>query len=253
MAFGSIAHRVLCEFGNDGEINACEDAEEIEHFLCGKVRTIVPERFGESPPVAVRVQMARLEQRLRSFARLQARCAADGWRIKHCEREFKGEVALDIPGQPPMPLRGAIDRIDFNDRTGQCRIIDYKTGDTAHSPHKAHHNCERLPKDGQPIEWQDLQLPLYHYLVTRCQPVIDGDIQLAYICLPRQSDGAKLCPALWDQTHLDHALETARDVVRCIRAGEFRLNLELDDQFDEFARICRTSAFMEFEPAEADA
>src|SRR5204863_6658673 len=105
-------------------------------------------RDGPDPMPAVRVQIARLEQRLRSSARFQAQHFAEGWRIKHCELKFDGDVPLDIPKQAPMPIYGKIDRIDHNEKTGAWLIMDYKTSESGHSPHFIHHGCEKLPDPG---------------------------------------------------------------------------------------------------------
>jgi ATP-dependent helicase/nuclease subunit B len=252
LRFGTLAHDVLCSFGNDAELNQSEDSDQIEKFLVRELYASVEKRFGDALLPAMRVQIARLEQRLRSFARLQARLAAEGWRIRHCELQFEKEIALELPDGDPMPLWGKIDRIDFNPQTGQWRIIDYKTSEAANTPCKTHHKREKLPDVGE-LEWHDLQLPLYHFLATRSKHGIQGDIELAYICLPKQTDGAAVKVAEWTQAHLDHAIERARQIVRDIRAGRFALNPEFDLSFDEFGRICQTAAFAEREPAETEA
>lgn len=237
LSFGSLAHEVLCDFGTDEDIRHSVHAEEIEKFLLAALAKRARRHFGSSPLPAVRLQLARLEQRLRSFAKFQAQHRNSGWLIKYCEHKFDG-VALDIPDQEPMPLHGKVDRIDFND-SGDCLIIDYKTSESGASPHKSHHGRESICD-----QWQDLQLPLYHYLATRSQLGIapDANIQLAYINLPKQSDGTSLSCAEWTREHLDHALEAARDVVKQIRAGEFPLCKDFDG-FDCFARICQTTVY----------
>ena len=252
LQFGNLAHDALCEFGRDDKINACEDAEKIEAYLIRVVDSLAPQKFGKSCLPAIAVQLARLKQRLCSFARLQAKLSAEGWRVRHCELEFNANVSLDIPGQAPMPLRGKIDRIDCNEGAGTWRIIDYKTGDSAESPHRSHHGCEDLPDEvSSDWAWRDLQLPLYHYLVRQSALGIDGEIALAYICLPKQAGGVRLSEAQWTSAYLDHAIETARDVVRNIRAERFAMNPDFDGRFDELARICQTAAFIEREAVHA--
>lgn len=192
--------------------------------------------------------MARLQQRLWSFAAFQAQAARDGWRIRHCEVAFDREVALEIPGQPAMPLRGTIDRIDEHPATGQWRIIDYKTGDRDRSPTQTHHDSADLPDDWtQPRLWTDLQLPLYHLLVTQGGMRLPADrVRMGYIVLPRQTDGVRWIEAEWDATQLRHAIDTAIDVVRRLRAREFDVEFmspDVDSEFDDFARICQTTAF----------
>jgi ATP-dependent helicase/nuclease subunit B len=252
LQFGSLAHDILCAFGQDQDINGCDDPDQIERFLLATARQLVPRRFGSSAGPAVRVQIARLELRLAAFASLQANLCREGWRIKFCELPFKeGEVALDVPGQDAMPLRGKIDRIDFNERSGVWRIIDYKTSESAKSPHKTHTGREQC--DGlAPEDWKDLQLPLYHYLAANSKHSVQGETQLAYICLPRQLDGVALKAAQWTAEHLSQALDVARDVVRMIRAGAFQLNRDFAG-FDDFARICQTAAYLDDQPLEVEA
>jgi hypothetical protein len=242
----------LCAFGRDASINSSTDAQAIEDHLLAALEHEAHKQFGSSPIPAVRVQIARLRQRLRSFAQLQADECRLGWRLRHCEVKFDGSVALDMgEGQRPMPLRGRIDRIDFNEQTGRWRVIDYKTAETARTPHKTHHGCETIPAGGE-LAWFDLQLPLYHYLVSRSLNIA-GEIELAYICLPKRAAGASVEPARWTPAHLKHALDRARQVVRDIRANRFDPNPEYDHSFDDFARICHRHVYAETEALEIEA
>ncbi len=242
LAFGSLAHDVLCDFGRDDEIKASASAAHIESLLFDSLQKRVAKRFGPSPMPAVQVQIAHLQQRLRSFSQFQSEHRKQGWLIRHCEHKIDESIPLDIPGQPPMPLRGTIDRIDINERTGDVLIMDYKTSEAGDSPHKTHHGREAINGD---LEWTDLQLPLYHYLATRAQLGISSapNIELAYITLPKQSDGVRLLAAKWQQEHLHAAVETARDIVRKIRDNQFPINPDFATPFDDFSRICQTTVF----------
>lgn len=242
MQFGLLLHDVLCEFGNDPSVAHCQESDVVEKFLLNALGSRTPGRFGRHPMPAVQVQIARAAQRLRSFARCQVELCKDGWRIEHCEYAFKQGIALDIPGQQPMTIHGKIDRIDRNQQTGQWMIIDYKTGESGESPHKSHHGVERLSSNCD-LPWQDLQLPLYHYLVKQAMTQIDGEIALGYICLPQQTDGARLKLAQWTDEHLRQAIDLARTIVRDIRAAKFDLNHQFEGRFDPFSRICHSSVF----------
>jgi hypothetical protein len=214
-------------------------------FLSDGLRSIVKRTYGSSPLPALRLQIAHIEQRLRSFAAFQAKSAREGWRVLHCEVAFKNEVALDVPGQDPMPLRGQIDRIDVHEREGRWRVIDYKSSESAKSPMKAHHDRKKPPDALDDLEWIDLQLPLYHFLVTRGPLKLPADrIELGYVVLPKQTGGVQWLIAEWSPEHLQHGIETAREVVRKIREGAFsELGEDIDPAFDAFARICQTTAF----------
>jgi len=240
LGFGILAHEVLSDFGADGDAADLADPQAIEKFLLHRLDARSRPRFGDDPLPAVLLQKARLQLRLRSFAQFQAKHRADGWLIRHCEWEFNEHSALDIPGDAPMPIAGRIDRIDQNERTGAWRIIDYKTGENGESPCETHHGCKKTP-DGADLQWLDLQLPLYWFLAR--QRDIAGDIQLGYIVLPKRSDGVEFRLGEWRDHHLEHAIETAREVVRNIRAGRFDFNADDPDALPEFARICHTTTF----------
>ena len=241
MAFGSLAHDVLCDFGQCRDVAHSTDDSAIEAFLIETLRRKADETFGESLSPPLRVQLARMEQRFRDFATFQARQRLEGWTIEHCEVAFDGAIALDIPGAEPMPLRGKIDRIDYNQSLHRWRVLDYKTGDAGKSPIQAHHQCKAMPQVCDEMAWCDLQLPLYRYLVLRSTHGISDPVELGYIVLPKQSGGTSLQIADWTEQHLVHAENEARRVVTAIRSGAFAINPEFDGRFDPFSRICQST------------
>ncbi len=249
-SFGTLAHDVLCAFGKHHELSLAENEREIETYLLDTLADVARQRFGPKPMPAVRIQLARLQQRLRSFARFQAQHRALGWRIMHCELSFAGVVPLDVPGDQPMPIHGKIDRIDRNETTGRWLIIDYKTSESGQSPHKTHHGRERLVEED--LEWLDLQLPLYHYLATHADLGIEGEIDLGYIVLPQQTDGVRLRLAEWSCEQLEQAIDLAREIVRRIRSGDFAMRSDVDPSYDIFARICQSLVFGAGEAEEGD-
>ncbi|MDY7110052.1 MAG: PD-(D/E)XK nuclease family protein, partial [Planctomycetota bacterium] len=242
LQFGTLAHEVLERFGADETIRDSGGAEDIERYLLNTLKEVARVRFGAQPMPAVRLQIAQLEPRLRRFARRQAEWRAEGWTIRHTEFTFDPSAHLDMPGEAPMPVRGRIDRIDCHEQTRRWRIIDYKTGERGALPFQAHHGRKRLPAIDE-LEWHDLQLPLYQYLAR--QSGIEGEIELAYIVLPRDAEDVDLRIAEWGPEHFEHAIECARQVVRDIRAGSFELNRRFSSVYDDFARICQTFAFVE--------
>jgi len=254
MQFGNLAHEVLQSFSEDPELARSEVVHDIDRFLAAEVERRVKQRFGRRPPPALQVQAAQLKARLRGFSVWQAGHAAQGWRIMHCEHALDDSSLLHFnePNSPPMPLRGKIDRIDRNERTGEWLVVDYKTGDTGRSPHQSHHGCER-PKEPLDTEWIDLQLPLYDYLARQSGLGIAGMVSLGYVVLPKQTDGATLLLADWTTDHINHAIDAAREVVISIRAGRFEINPHFDSAFDSFSRICQTEVFRGDDDADADA
>ncbi|MCH7544999.1 MAG: PD-(D/E)XK nuclease family protein [Planctomycetes bacterium] len=249
MRFGSLAHDVLEKFGNDTAVRDSDDEREIESYLMTALETIAKDHYGTSPIAPVRVQLARMQQRLMGFARCQARLRSEGWTIHKCELKFTDANELEIPGQSPIRIVGKIDRIDVHEQTGNWRIFDYKTGESGSSPHKVHLGLERVPENLDEIVWKDLQLPLYRFLAQ--QHGITGDVELAYFILPKQADGVKISAATWTAPQIEHALETARQVVRDIRDRKFEPTEDLKHSYDQFARICQSTTFSSMELQEA--
>jgi len=171
--FGSVAHTVLENWGNDPDARSLTDPEKLSACFEAELHRCVRRQFGTHPPLAVRIQVQAIKQRLDWFAIKQAQNLSDGWEILHIERRisFKSNGFL---------VNGKIDRVDRHRDTGQLRVIDYKTGnvkntETQHRqkiiastktpPHITDDSPARhFASDGKKaVEylWKNLQLPLY--------------------------------------------------------------------------------------------
>ena len=239
-AFGGLAHDVLNAFGRDPRRHT-SNAEEIESLFEEVFQELSRSLFGTQPRPAVAVQLAQLQRRLQTLARVQAERAAEGWRIMYtevpaddvvCEFRVDGKVFL---------LSGRIDRIDFHEPSGRWAIWDYKTSDTARKPAATHRR-----KD----EWVDLQLPLYRHLASRVdgdlQSIleIEGKLQLGYVQLPKSVDAIRFEPAEWSHADLTTADDCAREVIRRIRREEFWPPVDPPPEYSEdFAGICLDGVF----------
>lgn len=240
MQFGSMLHHVLKLFGGDPSLRDLTDATRIADVTNDLLSDCARRQFGSRPLPSVRIQIEMLRQRLHGFAAQQAQLRADGWEIRHVEFDVRENVSLDIPGQDSMPLRGRIDRIDYHSEDKKWRIIDYKSGESGKTPYQTHHgNKKPIPADDNP-EWSDLQLPLYDYIIRQAGLDVDGAVELCYFLLPKHSDEVAVCSAEWQQHHLDNGIETAREIVRAIRRGEFEMNRDVKAAHDDFARLCHT-------------
>ncbi|MBL9107154.1 MAG: PD-(D/E)XK nuclease family protein [Myxococcales bacterium] len=237
LQFGNLTHTVLQRFGEDPIFADSTDPERITKCLEELLADSARADFGTQPLPAIRIQLARLRERLRTFARHQARRRLEGWKIHRCEFELPESTWLEIPEQAPMRIKGKIDRIDQSERDGSWMIIDYKTSEAGKTPdktHKASRNSGRV--------WDDLQLPLYRHLAA--QHGYTGPIQLAYMNLPKKPEQEALHVARWSPADLDDAIGTARDIVRNIRAGRFEMAEDFPARFeDPFANICQTRVF----------
>ncbi len=101
-----------------------------------------------------------------------------------------------------VKLVGRVDRIDKHVQTGQYRVLDYKTSETASTPKATHRS-----KD----EWIDLQLPLYRLLVR--SEGITSNVELGYIQLPGDlSKNRTEAIADWTDAELLDAENLARSI-----------------------------------------
>jgi hypothetical protein len=222
--FGTLAHEALERFFRSVS-GRSEDARVLEEGLMGTLDDVVRELFGVHPYPAVRVQVEQLRVRLRHFARWQAGWAREGWEVIRVEEQIHPGYAFEVDGDPVL-LRGKIDRIDHNPRTGEWAVFDYKTGDEGKGPEETHR--KRSPGGGR--EWVDLQLPLYRLLLQEVlredgRPVIPlearEEVKLGYLLLPKDEEKTGASLADWSRAELGEAEEAARGVVRELRKGTF--------------------------------
>ena len=142
--FGNLAHDAL-ELWGAGALKDSEDADAIAAELAAHVDAILGKRFGTSVPAIVALQSESMKRRLACFAKIQAVRHAEGWRTVAAERKLQVRYGHTT-------VKGRCDRIDFNERTGEWCVIDYKTFD---NPDRA------VWRDAKTGEWKSLQLPLY--------------------------------------------------------------------------------------------
>lgn len=225
-SMGSLLHRTLEVLFREGR--DLTDDRAIETLLMDELSTlasgiaIAQERRGTNGPL-LRLQIESVRARLRAAAIVQADARRQGWRILAREVSLDGGLVISPePGAPPLPiLRGKIDRIDTND-AGEIRVIDYKTGDTPHSPEEMH------VKGGA---WIDLQLPLYRHMACA---IVDGrtfatlhestperPIRLGYFNLCADPGQVAICDAEWTGDALAGADQVARAVLHAIARREF--------------------------------
>lgn len=240
--FGSLLHDVLKLFG-ESEVSASDVAGEIADELSRLLDAETRRQFGRQPRSSVAVQIEQIRRRLEAFARWQADWVQAGWTIQVTERNIAEGTAEFIVDEKPIYLRGRIDRIDRHRGTGEIVVFDYKTGEKGKKPEATHRRRD---------EWVDLQLPLYRHLLPyidelepdSVSPVGDASVRLGYIVIPKATGEMGHHLAEWTPADLEHADETARTVVRDIRAGRFALRRGSEQAyFEEFAAICLEGQF----------
>lgn len=220
--FGNVAHAVLERWGLDEEARDFSKVAELEDWLHAELDREIRERFGNRPPLAVRIQSEGLRQRLSWFAAKQACERASGWRVEDVEKKFE----IDVGG---VTLVGKIDRIDV-DEDGRRRVLDYKTFAKFAKVEQKHRVQLRtdtvipahlegvdevivVNAKGKGMLWRDLQVPLY-------AEAIEGAGELGYFVLGATEAATGL--SLWDGFR-EEDLRSARDcaawVIGQIRAG----------------------------------
>ena len=220
--FGSLIHEVLSRMGRHEALKSTTDARTLTRFLHDEIERWATTRYGASPPLNLRMQLDAARERLSAVARVQATEAANGWDIVLVEYD----IETSIEG---VRVHGRIDRVDRHRESGQIRVLDYKTSDTAHSPGKEHlKNTSAEIADyalvrikGKDRRWADLQLPLYAMMLgkndTRWAGALPG-----YFNIPGTIDNTGI--ELWPDFTADimeSATTCARGIARDIRSRKF--------------------------------
>jgi len=235
--FGNVLHNVLAAFG-ESDLSDADDAVEIRTYLLDQLKSRARWMFGEHYIPAVGVQLGQAARRLEAFADWQAERRLQGWQIHAVEqpqRSADGErpaPTIVNHDDTRMSLTGRIDRIDFHPETESWALFDYKTNDTAADPEKAH-----LSGDS----WIDLQLPLYRHLAK--QLGVNGEIQLGFIVLPKDTNNTGERTAEWTNEQLQAADSAAADVWKAVQACEFWLPAESGVRYDSYGQICQVNVF----------
>ncbi len=226
LVFGTFAHDILKEFGKtvlESSEYDISDSKEVSSVLLSILKKKRAERFGDNALPAVTLQVEQLKPRLVAFAEEQEEWAGEGWQIKAVEEPTSGDGILwEVPDGDPIHIKGRIDRIDYNPRTNEWALLDYKTNAKADSPDKKHRSRN---------EWVDLQLPLYRHIALRGlidengEPVIayeEGEeecIKLGYISLPENTDETGFQIADWSEELLKSADDKANEVILKLQKG----------------------------------
>ncbi|MGD9854476.1 MAG: PD-(D/E)XK nuclease family protein, partial [Planctomycetaceae bacterium] len=231
--FGTMMHVALGAFGASA-VKDSTSADEIAEFLRSTVQEWSANRYGRYPLPAVSVQIEQAQRRLETFATWQAARRLNGWSIAFVEASAgESGTEFDVGDGRSIRLKGRIDRIDRNMEHNTWALLDYKTGEAANSPEKAHR------KHG---EWIDLQLPLYRHLA--CGLGVEGAVALGYVTLPRDTAEVRERMADWTDADLSDADEQAREVARSILDGRCWPPASSPPTYaDDFSAICQDNVF----------
>lgn len=220
MDFGTLCHEALGAMGGEPGLRGSTNAAELRDFLVSRLDASARDRFGARLPVPLVVQLESARQRLSGAAAVQARERGRGWVIEETEKKFTVEIG-------GFPVTAKVDRIDRNERTGERRVLDYKTSDRAASPRDKHASRPAPESPGfslfrageRELAWVDLQLPIYREALGGS----GGDpVSVGYFNLPKAVGETGL--ELWDEYTPDlhaSAMRCAEGVVAAVRERKF--------------------------------
>ena len=204
--FGNLAHDAL-ELWGAGPLKDSEDADAIAAELAAHVDAILGKRFGTSIPAIVALQGESMKRRLKAFAKIQSERHKEGWRTVAAERKLQVRYGHTT-------VKGRCDRIDFNERTGEWCVVDYKTFD---NPDRA------VWRDEKSGEWKSLQLPLYCAMLDADPEFPDAKlarISSAYCVLGKTAD-TTLFTGPMNGAFVPEAEAKVRELVDKIERGIF--------------------------------
>ena len=223
MDFGIVLHKTVENFANEEGIRESRDPAAIERFVLTELDVLLSDRFGRRLSLPVRVQRESLRARLRQFARIQAEERRAGWRIQRGEFRFEKEGTLSLAG---LPVVASLDRVDIHERTGQRRILDYKTyakrraaSEVHFEPAAGEHDVFETVFEGKIVRWQDLQLPLYRALAQLQWPDEPEPPAVGYFLLPERIEESGIEEFALDASLFASAMSSAEAVADRVRRG----------------------------------
>ncbi len=238
--FGSLVHAVLEAYGRDEDANQLKDADQIQAVFSALLKQAVKDQFGKRPPLPLRVQALTAERRLYQAAMALAQERANGWKIIRTEEQFEKEL-------DGLIIKGRIDCVEENTKTGAVRVLDFKSSNTAKPPAQLH--WKRMPRefdedsvrpyarfelDGKAQHWIGLQLPLYAWAL---EAKFGTDVAAGFFNLPAiGTDTGVALLEPFDAHVRAAALECARGVADDLRAQRFWPAMDRV-QYDDFEGI----------------
>ena len=234
--FGTMIHEVLNRAAKS-VVFASGDESKIGALLVKHLDDWAKTRFGISPSLPILISLDAAKHRLAAVAHVQTQLVRDKWSTIETERRF----SMEIKG---LKVTGTIDRIDRNEKTGQIRIIDYKTTDSAVQPERAHFgpvsdttpDFAKVSVKSRTMQWSDLQLPLYMTFVLS-EDAPEREVEVAYFNIPKAvNDTAVQCWKDFNQDTVRSAYACAVGVVEAVQSGIFWPPSERIDP-DDFAAL----------------
>ena len=228
LQFGELIHVVLEQFAATEYANSHNEilvAQTINTLL----NEYVTHQFTTAVEPAVLVQVEQARVRLAAFAKVHCARVLEGWLIEHTEFDFKIPIAI---GAAEVLLRGRIDRIERNQKTGMLAVLDYKTGEEVKSPDAVHR--KKIFRTDQ-YRWIDLQLPAYIFALRTLG--YTEDIQSGYFSLESSIDKIGVSTASWSEEDQQEAIICLKETITNIKNQQFWPPQKIPDNMNPLARL----------------
>lgn len=222
LQFGTLTHEILAKLGKSKIVNEPDEAL-LTKFLLHELDTLFNAHYGDNTAVAGLVQKEILSSKLIQFAKNQVEWLKAGWRVEHIELALP-DFKLELDSTEIL-LKARVDRIDYHSKRKQWAIIDYKTGEKPRNPR----SCFNTRTE----QWNDLQLPLYSYILG--QNGFSGEIETAFWNLGLGSSKQEILTTTWNSDQLESALIEAKRVSFQISNSVFwpPATLRFKDEFSD--------------------
>jgi RecB family exonuclease len=200
--YGTLVHEILKEC----DVELCH-AGQAEKLLLHHAELVFKKLHADRSSPEIEIQFHLLKQRLRYLAAWQESWTRAGWEIIKIEVEMPEYLIVCPSGR--LRIRGRIDRIDRNKRSGEIIVFDYKTSEQQKSPKSAH-----LKNN----EWIDFQLPIY---AISSMPLLGltKPPKCGYIALSSFGSEIKEYEIEWSEAQLESAkqrlIEIGESIIQC--------------------------------------
>lgn len=207
--FGTKLHNVLdSAVKAELEGNNFDDQAQLLAFMQNRLEREIA--FPEARRGGTIIQRESLQVRLAAYAAWHLGFRQLGWRPLASEFSFQ----ISLPTW--LSVKGRIDRVERNTRTGEILLLDIKTSEKESSVDQFHR-----PSAGGG-KWLSLQLPIYRMGWRLSRPASDSAQQLGLGLLFLDGAGSvSLQESKWSDDDLADAERTFSDATAAIASGAF--------------------------------
>lgn len=220
---GSIIHKVLELLPNEGRFNL----ESMTKQILNDWHHRIDNHFSDSSRNIIRLLKEEGAQRLQRAVGWFYQRRLEGW-IRHgVEHKLTLGPSPETHG---FIINGRVDALEYNPKTHEAIIIDYKLRERSENPTNA------LGPDGT---WRSLTMPIYYHLaypeLVKAYTKVNS-LQMAYLNLGPEFT-YELNVAKWSEEELESAWRLTLQILGKIKAKEFWPPSQQDIIFDRYQKL----------------